>query len=501
MQTKTLTFPDPTGSENAAFGQLSDQDRLRHLGAIIDSSEDAIFSTTLLGCVLSWNQSAERIYGFTAREMLGNSIFNVIPSSRLSELQFVMQEVERGHRPTSFETVRVRKDGATIHVYLTISPVLDSMGQLIGTSTIARDITEKKTVEETLRKKQQELEDFFENSVIGLHWVGPEGTILWANRAEMDLLGYSGDEYIGHHIAEFHADREVIDDILLRLGRKEKLHGYEARLKCKDGSFRDVLISSSVLWDKDEFVHTRCFTLDVTERRRIEHALRQAEKMAAVGRLAATVAHEINNPLETVTNLLYLANMAKSLPETKNCVVEAQTELRRISHLTRQTLGFFKDTTAPRRFDLSELVAQLVSIYKTKISSRDVRIETRLKPSPVLGREGELRQVLSNFLMNALDASSPGKSILIRAKPVGNRVRLTISDQGGGIPPENRNHIYEPFFTTKENVGTGLGLWVTKEIVEKHGGKLQLKSSIVPQRSGTVFSVLLPNGGSIPNGN
>jgi PAS domain S-box-containing protein len=500
MQTKTLTSPDLTGSENAAFHQLSAEDRLRHLGAIIDSSEDAIFSTTLLGSVLSWNHSAERIYGYTAREMLGNSIFNVIPTSRVSELKSVMQEVERGQRPTSFETVRVRKDGATMHVYLTISPVLDSSGQLIGTSTIARDITDKKTTEEALRKKQQELEDFFENSVIGLHWVGPDGTILWANRAEMDLLGYSSDEYIGHHIAEFHADREVIDDILLRLGRKEKLHGYEARLKCKNGSFRDVLISSSVLWNENEFIHTRCFTLDVTERRQVEQALRQAEKMAAVGRLAATVAHEINNPLETVTNLLYLAKMANSLPEAKNCIGEAQTELKRISHLTRQTLGFFKDTTVPRCFDISELVTQLVSIYKTKIGSKDVRIETRLKPSPVLGREGQLRQVLSNLLMNALDASRPGKAILISARPVGNRVRLTVGDQGGGISPENRNRIYEPFFTTKENVGTGLGLWVTKEIVEKHGGKLQLKTSMVPGRSGTVFSVLLPQGRNTSNG-
>jgi PAS domain S-box-containing protein len=491
MHSMPFTVPSG-GSEENAFEQLSPEDRLRHLGAIIDSSHDAIFSTTLCGHVLSWNVSAERIYGYSAREMLGNSIFIVVPDARISELKSIIQKVEQGQRPASFETVRLRKDGTTIQVYLTVSPVLDASGQLIGTSTIARDITERKAVEETLRKKQWELEDFFENSVVGLHWVGPDGSILWANKAEMELLGYSADEYVGHHIAEFHADREIIDDILLRLGRKEKLHGYEARLKCKDGSLRHVLISSSVLWENNEFIHTRCFTLDVTERRRVEQALRQAEKMAAVGRLAATVAHEINNPLEIVTNLLYLAKMAKTLPESKNCIAEAQNEVRRIAHLTKQTLGFFKDTIAPRPCDLSNLIAELLAVYKTKLSSKNVRIQTRLKPSTVVAREGELRQVVSNLLMNALDASSPGKSILIRVKPVGEWVRFTIADEGIGIAPENHDHIFEPFFTTKQALGNGLGLWVAKEIIEKHRGKLQFKSSVDPQRSGTVFSLLLP---------
>jgi PAS domain S-box-containing protein len=491
MHSTSITL-ESGGSEESAFKQLSTEDQLRHLGAIIDSSHDAIFSMTLRGIVLSWNASAERIYGYTAKEMLGGSIFIVVPECRISELKLIMEEVQQGRRPASFETVRLRKDGRTIQVYLTVSPVLDASGQLIGTSTIARDITEKKAVEEAITKKQRELEDFFENSVVGLHWVGPDGSILWANRAEMELLGYSPDEYIGHHIAEFHADREVIDDILLRLGRKEKLHGYEARLKCKDGSLRHVLISSSVLWENDEFVHTRCFTLDVTERRRVEQALRRAEKMAAVGRLAATVAHEINNPLETVTNLLYLAKIAKTLPESKNCIAQAQNEMRRIAHLTRQTLGFFKDTVAPHRCDLSKLIDELLGVYKTKLSSKNVRIQTRLKPSTVVAREGELRQVISNLLMNALDASSPDQSILIRVKPVGERVRFTIADEGIGISLDNRDHIFEPFFTTKETLGTGLGLWVTKEIVEKHHGKLQFKSSVDPQRSGTVFSVLLP---------
>jgi len=130
-------------------------------------------------------------------------------------------------------------------------------------SALRTALAAQKAAEAELRQAQEDLRDFFENAVEGLHWVGPDGTILWANRAEMDLLGYSPDEYIGRHIAEFHADQPVIDDILTRLSRNEKLHAYPARLRCKDGSTRRVEISSSVLWRDGKFVHTRCFTRPV----------------------------------------------------------------------------------------------------------------------------------------------------------------------------------------------------------------------------------------------
>jgi PAS domain S-box-containing protein len=496
-QKTTLTTsalpPKPDGSEESAFRQLTPEGRLAHLGAIIEFSNDAIFSVTLDGKILSWNAGAERIYGYTAEEMVGNRVSAFVPQDRRNELDRVIQQLREGENPASFETRRVRKDGRVIHVYLTVSPVRDSEGALIGTSTIARDISERKTAEQALRKKQQELEDFFENSVLGLHWVGPDGRIIWANRAEMQSLGYSACEYIGHHIAEFHADPDVIQDILARLARNEKLHSYEARLKCKDGSLRHVLISSSVLWDDDKFIHTRCFTLDITERRRTEQALRRAEKMAATGRLAATVAHEINNPLEAVTNLLYLAKTAPTVANTKECLEQAQAELKRISHLTKQTLGFFKDSTAPSKIDLSNLVREVIRLYQSKINSKGLTVKSQLEPSLVLGSEGELRQVVSNLLTNAVESSRDGRTIRVRVHAHHELVRLTVADQGSGIMAGNIDRIYEPFFTTKENVGTGLGLWVTREIVDKHGGKIQLRTSVQPGRSGTAFSILLPS--------
>lgn len=164
-------------------------------------------------------------------------------------------------------------------------------------------VLQQKRSEEQVRRNEQELADFFENGSVGLHWVGPDGIIMRANRAELDLLGYSPDEYIGHHIAEFHADQDVIADILQRLQAGEILHGYEARMRCKDGSIRNVLIDSSVLWDRDRFIHTRCFTHDVTDRKRAEAELRERESWLA-GQSEALEAALNGAPLETSLSIL-----------------------------------------------------------------------------------------------------------------------------------------------------------------------------------------------------
>jgi PAS domain S-box-containing protein len=248
------------------------------LAAIIESAEDAIISKTLDGIITSWNKGAEALFGYTAGEVIGKPVTILIPEGHEDEEPAILARLRVGKRIEHYETVRIRKDGTLVNISLTVSPIRGPNGEIIGASKIARDITEKKRTEEALRAREEELTDFVENSVVGLHWVGPDGTILWANRAELELLGYEREEYIGHHIAEFHADREVIEDILGRLTRDETLHGYEARLRCKDGSVRHVLISSNVRRREGEFYHTRCFTRDVTERKRAEEELNKSRR-------------------------------------------------------------------------------------------------------------------------------------------------------------------------------------------------------------------------------
>jgi PAS domain S-box-containing protein len=251
------------------------------LSAIIESADDAIITKTLDGTITSWNNGAERIFGYTADEVIGRPVTILIPEDHLDEEPAIIARLRAGERIEHYETVRVRKDGTLLDISLTVSPIKGPDGHVVGASKVARDISERKQAEQMLRSREEELTDFIENSAVGLHWVGPDGIILWANKAELELLGYTRDEYIGHHIAEFHADSGVIQDILGRLTRDETLHSYEARLRCKDGSLRHVLISSNVRRQSGEFVHTRCFTRDITERRLTEEALRQSEERFA----------------------------------------------------------------------------------------------------------------------------------------------------------------------------------------------------------------------------
>ncbi len=250
-----------------------DEEARALLSAIVESSEDAIVSKTLEGRILTWNLAAERLFGYPADEAVGRPVTLLIPPDRLDEERMILDRIRRGERLERYETVRVTRDGQLIDVSLTISPIRDADGRVVGASKIAHDITERKRAEEQLRRSERELTDFFENAPVGLHWVGPDGVILRANRAELELLGYAAEEYVGRHIADFHADADAICDILRRLQAGEELHDYEARLRCKDGSVRHVLISSNALWEDGRFIHTRCFTRDVTDRKRNEAAL------------------------------------------------------------------------------------------------------------------------------------------------------------------------------------------------------------------------------------
>ncbi len=256
----------------AEFDQTAENTR-RQLTAIVESSDDAIISKDLNGIIQSWNPGATAIFGYKAEEMLGKPMARLIPTERLHEEDHILTCLRRGERLDHYKTERVHKDGTLIRIHATISPIRDSAGQIIGASSVARDITEFTHTRERLLDSEdtvQALYDFFDNANIGLHWVGCDGIILRANRAELDLLGYTHAEYVGHHIAEFHSNAPAIDEILTRLGRKETLVDYPARLRCKDGSIREVEINSSVYEQEGRFIHTRCFTRDITERKRAE---------------------------------------------------------------------------------------------------------------------------------------------------------------------------------------------------------------------------------------
>ncbi len=238
-------------------------------------------------------------------------------------------------------------------------------------------------------------------------------------------------------------------------------------------------------------------TMDITQRRKAEDALRSSEKLAATGRLAATIAHEINNPLEAVTNFIFLAKTAEGVPENVHEYLQiADQELGRVSHIARQTLGFYRDSTGPTTIQVGELVQDVANLYQRKLHYKSLSLHIDIPAKlTITGLAGELRQVISNLLANAIDASHDGGKIVISARRrrdwqnSAEAVRITLADSGTGMSPEVRKRLFTPFFTTKSDVGTGLGLWVTKGMVEKAGGRIRFRSR---ENRGTVFSMVFP---------
>ena len=235
-------------------------------------------------------------------------------------------------------------------------------------------------------------------------------------------------------------------------------------------------------------------TMDVTERHHAENALRRSEKLATAGRLAATVAHEINNPLESIVNLVYLASRTPGVPEEAAAFLEAtDAELTRIAQIVRQTLGFYREAVDPRNSNIGQIVFETCEVYRHRMNARSISCEMDLDRNLFAHViPGELKQVIANLVANAVDATDSGGRIHISVKREDNDAAIVVSDTGSGIDKTNMPHLFEPFFTTKAEVGTGLGLWVTKGIVEKQQGKISIQTSTDPADHGTAITVLLP---------
>jgi len=258
------------------------------LAAIVTSSDDAIIGKDLRGIVMSWNQGAERLFGYAAEEMIGQPVLRLIPPERHDEEVHILGQIVQGKPINHYETIRRRKDGTELTVSLTVSPIF-SNGKIIGASKIIRDISEEKRVQHALLRSERNLSDFFDNASVGLHWVGPDGRIMKVNQTELDLLGYSREEYLGHHITEFHVEETAIQHILRCLTSGDTLREYPARVRRKDGSILDVLINSNALFEDGKFIHTRCFTRDITDRKRAEEALRENEERLRLAQQAGKI--------------------------------------------------------------------------------------------------------------------------------------------------------------------------------------------------------------------
>ena len=233
----------------------------------------------------------------------------------------------------------------------------------------------------------------------------------------------------------------------------------------------------------------------IAEQKRVatESSLRNAEKLATAGRLAATVAHEINNPLEAITNILFLLRSDNRIPDDLSSYLStADEELRRVAHIVRQTLGFYREHTSPDAVDVGAMVSDILDFYKRRIYGKRLQVTLNLAPGArTVAVAGEIRQVIANLVTNAIDACPENATIEIAVERTHGSIRIIVCDSGSGIAPADQPHVFEPFFTTKKDVGTGLGLWVSKEIIDRHKGSIRFESR-TPSVPGTCFTVTLP---------
>ena len=333
-----------------------------------------------------------------------------------------------------------------------------------------------------------------------------KGIVIFINPIAEELMGVKMREGQGQPISKVFSifneqTRKPVDNPVakvLELGRVMGLANHTI-LQHADGHMIPIEDSAAPIYDDQRKLRGVVMVFrDVTAEKQAQDVMRKAEKLAAAGRLAATVAHEINNPLEAVCNLIYIVKNTASLPqEAVGYLNMAEQELDRVSHITRQTLGFYRDSSEAGPVQVRAVIESVLKLYENKIQSKSIAVQVDLAECPPIhGMQGELKQLVANLVSNAADAVGKGGKIRIAASPasLGNEkgVEIKIADNGPGVPAENRAHIFEPFFTTKEDVGTGLGLWVCKEIAERHGGKVQLSLNKDSGLGGAVFTVFLP---------
>ena len=345
---------------------------LSRLAAIVESSDDAIVGKNLDGIITSWNQAATHLFGYEPEEIIGRSILTIIPKDLHPEEAQILRKIRAGEKIDHYETRRIRKDGQSVEVSLTISPIRDRNGKIIGSSKIARDISERK---------------------------------------------------------------------------------------------------------------------------KIERRLIQSEKFAATGRMAALIAHEVNNPLDSVLNLVYLARTSvSSKSRALPFLLSAEKELERVSQIARQTLGYYRNPGASIEIRLEEVFDEILTAFNARLISKKISVDCEYRHrDPFYSTRDDLMQVFVNLISNSVEAMPHGGLIkIIVSQRAQDGIEISMHDTGSGIAPEDLRRVFEPFFTTKGQLGTGIGLWVARELVEKHGGSVSITSETEAPRNGTTVAVFFP---------
>jgi PAS domain S-box-containing protein len=415
-----------------------------------------------------------------------------------------MSREERALEATRLQAVAESTRSLVRTIYL--ATVLAVLGLVLLAFYILREMAER----EKHAKEIREREEWFRVTLgsIGDAVIATDehGVVIFINPIAEDLTGIKLPDAQGQPIQKVfpifnEQTRKPVENPVAKVLESGRIMGLANHtvLQRVDGTLIPIEDSAAPIFDGQKKLRGVVMVFrDVTLEKQAQDVMHKAEKLAAAGRLAATVAHEINNPLEAVGNLIYIVQHTPDLTEEVQGYLQmAEQELDRVSHITRQTLGFYRDSSEPAPVQVREVVESVMKLYDNKMKSKQIAVELNIADCPpIQGLQGELKQLVANLVSNAADAVGNGGRIRISVAPAfragGNGVEVRVADSGPGVAAELRGRIFEPFFTTKQDVGTGLGLWVSKEIAGRHGGTIEVSSGKDKDLGGAVFTVFLP---------
>jgi len=525
-----------TGAEQPgrppAAGRKGDEGGRLQLAAIIESSDDAIISKTLEGIITSWNPGAERMFGFLASEAIGKSMLMLFPPDRANEEEEILTRIRRGERMEHFETARLRKDGSRIEVSVTISPIKDSHGRIVGVSKIARDVTEQKNSEKRLLDTVREMRDIRaaldEHSIVAV--TDAAGRITYVNDKFCAISKYSRSELLGNDhrlINSRHHSKEFIRNLWATIGRGEVWQG-EIRNRAKDGTHYWVATTIFPrLSETGRPLQYISIRTDITQRKADEAALQRfaadvAEKNKELETIVYTVSHDLRSPLVNVQGFGKQLNRAcdkiqAAIAAGKDGLVPAADLKSIVEVAIPQALRFInagvnkmevllngllrysrlgRITFAIQPLDMNEMISEIIAAMRFQID--DAKAEVRVDALPAcVGDRAQTSQAFANLLDNAIKYREPSRPLRVK---ISGRVEAglsvySVADNGVGIAPDHQVKAFEIFHRLNPDSasGEGLGLTIAQRVLERQGGKIWIESK---EGVGSTFFVALPTSGS-----
>jgi PAS domain S-box-containing protein len=471
--------------------------------AVVESSEDAIISETLDGTIETWNQAAERLFGYTAAEAVGKVIDIISPSDRREEDDEVRSRLREGGKVNHFETVAITKSGTLVPISLSMSPIVASGGQVVGFSRIARDISRQKTLErEALRLAA--IVDTSEDAIVSKDL---NGVVQTWNRAAERMFGYSADEMIGRpiHVIIPHGRRSEEDSVLERIRAGKSVEHFETIRQRKDGALIEISLSvSPILTAEGTVIGASKIARDISEQRRLARDAEEANRLK--DEFLATLSHELRTPLNAVLGYTRMLRMGQFGTEGNEGHQRAMEIIERNANVVSQLVSDVLDVSTivtgkirlkPSPADLVAVVLAAVDVVRPSAEAKGValRVETPDSPMPAVCDAARLQQVFWNLLTNALKFTPRGGSVDIRAAVADRLGVVTVTDTGIGLRPESIPYLFQRFWqaesvTSRETGGLGLGLALARHFVELHGGTIRASSA--GEGKGSSFTVAVP---------